>query len=455
MKKVIFFIFLLGGIASGSAQPIFQIKKIAEEAAVSVQLTSTNKLIIGYNDSATSNAVLLDWNANVRNHYRYPLRGVRGVAQAPDEGILMMIDSVKTGGSHHTACIYRFDKNFKQQWRKDYFVWEWGTYASQVCASDSFLYASYVHDGHTAQNPLVIHKLSYEGKELSQYRAGLGGDSFDNTWMMTKDQGIFAMSVSGYSQGSKIMKYTKDMKAQWYREISGPEKDSLYVTSFGICETRDSAFVIAGNRNYTYPFLLKLDAKGDTVSLITDFPKKMKFFSLAQNKAGNYYLYAYDTEKVLLKLAESGTTIWRKPLKEYGDVDVVHMLFDEHDQLLMIANKDVKIDSITTKRYAYWIKDTTQAIVNVSGQQAKSFNMEVFPNPTKGELQLHCQFPTATLLQLQLYDMLGRKVQEESLFLESGAAERLLSISNLPKGQYILRAESPQYGLQSKPIVIY
>jgi PKD repeat protein len=65
-------------------------------------------------------------------------------------------------------------------------------------------------------------------------------------------------------------------------------------------------------------------------------------------------------------------------------------------------------------------------------------NLSVYPNPTQNLLHLHYQSPELQTINLQLYDIMGRVVQQHHLQVQMGNNTHTLNIANLPNGCYYL-----------------
>jgi len=84
---------------------------------------------------------------------------------------------------------------------------------------------------------------------------------------------------------------------------------------------------------------------------------------------------------------------------------------------------------------------TVNITVSTSSAMAKeaestAFEVQLFPNPTHGEVQLQFTVVEQSQYTLNIYDALGRIVAQEQSTLEAGSQQRTLSLSQLPAGTY-------------------
>lgn len=84
---------------------------------------------------------------------------------------------------------------------------------------------------------------------------------------------------------------------------------------------------------------------------------------------------------------------------------------------------------------ALWPPST---IVLRRNEAMHSPNLSVYPNPTQNLLHLHYQSPEVQTINLQLYDIMGRVVQQHHLQVQMGNNTHTLNIANLPNGCYYL-----------------
>ncbi|PKP48776.1 MAG: hypothetical protein CVT94_07380 [Bacteroidetes bacterium HGW-Bacteroidetes-11] len=98
--------------------------------------------------------------------------------------------------------------------------------------------------------------------------------------------------------------------------------------------------------------------------------------------------------------------------------------------------------------------DAEYYIMNVSAS-AKEFtgNLSVYPNPAKTHTEVKFNIAEATKAVFGLYDLTGREVYQETATLNSGFNSKVLQLSNLKSGVYLLRISSEK-GIVSRKLII-
>lgn len=92
--------------------------------------------------------------------------------------------------------------------------------------------------------------------------------------------------------------------------------------------------------------------------------------------------------------------------------------------------------------------------ITVVGIEEPAFgqSLELYPNPTNGQVFVKLQLPEALDLRVSIVDLLGREVRSYEELNVSGTYQREFNLSNLGKGIYMLRIESEQGSLVRKII---
>lgn len=84
---------------------------------------------------------------------------------------------------------------------------------------------------------------------------------------------------------------------------------------------------------------------------------------------------------------------------------------------------------------------TSDASETVANYEPIEFN-KMYPNPTSDQLTLDYELDIDGEVEINVYDMLGRKVIHQSLFQEEGQQKVPLNVSNLQNGTFILQINS-------------
>jgi len=97
--------------------------------------------------------------------------------------------------------------------------------------------------------------------------------------------------------------------------------------------------------------------------------------------------------------------------------------------------------------------DLTKDYVTDIGEMEMKDDVVVYPNPTKGEVFVGMPF-MASLQNVEIFDLMGRKVFEQKAESRKQNGEWRMDISNIPSGMYFLRITTDN-GIINKKIIKY
>jgi PKD repeat protein len=127
-------------------------------------------------------------------------------------------------------------------------------------------------------------------------------------------------------------------------------------------------------------------------------------------------------------------------------------------QFSPIAHIDAQGNSYTTQQYDYLHQNSSAisyyslsqtdydgtnkqlgTIVLQRGKDPNNAILLVYPNPTQNWLNVHYETNNAELINLQLYDVTGRILQQQQLQANVGSNDYSITLTQLPNGIYYLR----------------
>ena len=98
---------------------------------------------------------------------------------------------------------------------------------------------------------------------------------------------------------------------------------------------------------------------------------------------------------------------------------------------------------INFKQYAYWSNwfatGTRELTSHVSTAELDEFQINLFPNPNSGQLNLQYELSKAELIRIQLYDLIGKKVLADHWNEQPGKSHRSIDLDIVPTGIYSLK----------------
>ncbi len=80
-------------------------------------------------------------------------------------------------------------------------------------------------------------------------------------------------------------------------------------------------------------------------------------------------------------------------------------------------------------------------------------NFEMYPNPNKGMLNLDINVNNNTVANLEIHDITGRQVYNKQLYLNQGPNNKLINLTQLSQGIYIIKLENDQMNYNRKLII--
>jgi hypothetical protein len=85
-------------------------------------------------------------------------------------------------------------------------------------------------------------------------------------------------------------------------------------------------------------------------------------------------------------------------------------------------------------------KTALTSILSVQEIQKKKLNLQCYPNPNSGKLNIKLDLPKAGKLNIQFYDMNGKLVKSLPVMSgNAGSNDIPVDISNFPSGHYVLK----------------
>lgn len=96
------------------------------------------------------------------------------------------------------------------------------------------------------------------------------------------------------------------------------------------------------------------------------------------------------------------------------------------------------------------------AIESVAAQQsaAKMNLLNLYPNPTSGQLNLSLEMATSHEVEILITDMMGRQVQQQKIIATEGKSSYTIDVQGLKAGQYIMHCMNAQQMLSRSFVVV-
>jgi hypothetical protein len=135
----------------------------------------------------------------------------------------------------------------------------------------------------------------------------------------------------------------------------------------------------------------------------------------------------------------------------YALADVRKITFD--DDVINLHFVDGSLYSWNVSDIGYYQYDESQVNVQEWLNQANTWEVSVYPNPTDARLNLQFNVPAADVVSLSLMDAQGKLILEKKLgTLSTGVHQEALDLGHLPQGMYVCRIAGRQHTI-TKQIV--
>jgi len=86
-----------------------------------------------------------------------------------------------------------------------------------------------------------------------------------------------------------------------------------------------------------------------------------------------------------------------------------------------------------------WIASANKTTIGINEQVLVNNEVLIYPNPTAGNISLELQLREKRALTFEIYDVAGKKVQEQQQTLNAGKTTQLMQTEKLRSGIYQLK----------------
>lgn len=242
-----------------------------------------------------------------------------------------------------------------------------------------------------------------------------------------------------------------------------------------IALTSDGGYIIIGNilvSGYYDAYLIKTDSLGNVLWAKTYCGTNNDYGNCVQQTFDGGYIIAGTTSSFgvgssdvwLIRTDSLGDTLWTKT---YGDtvnapitpVDAGYFVEQTRDSGYIVVG--TIIPPGPGDNYVYLIKTDPWGYVAGIEEGYQSIRVSEYrglivkiSNPVRNVLTINYWLPKAGFVQIQVYNVLGRKVGRLDSGIKSAGWHRVYQNINLPSGVYFVRLVSTESSLTHKVVVI-
>lgn len=109
-------------------------------------------------------------------------------------------------------------------------------------------------------------------------------------------------------------------------------------------------------------------------------------------------------------------------------------------------------NSFAGARWGVWFANGIRQLVDTDELSPQQPWLSVRPTLSNGDFTLHLDLPKASDLQIEVIDLMGRRLQQESFRALAGAQQRNIHL-DLPAGAYLIRAQAGEQVISERVIV--
>ena len=122
----------------------------------------------------------------------------------------------------------------------------------------------------------------------------------------------------------------------------------------------------------------------------------------------------------------------------YSLSSVKKLTFPSGDSISVKTNTGITTYSLSIVRYFNFTNITT----GISQNAIQKEDMFLFPNPVSDEFQISYQTEETGVLQIEIIDVQGKKVLQQTLSNQYGKNLFIINVSQLSQGLYICRVQN-------------
>ena len=230
---------------------------------------------------------------------------------------------------------------------------------------------------------------------------------------------------------------------------------STYTRPIDDCKMNDGSYLMMAYRNITnleyalikFDPVSKLFTKINTLDTLVDNFTDGGFADFVLNKADNFvYLIGFDAgvdpQQVSLVTVDLTTgavyhpnSTFTLPAQEYFYASYTFMPASGKILVMGVNGSNSSYFTGTNKTYIL----TPQITIGTKEIAENTIDLTCYPNPANNELNLRLNSNEAEKLTLEVLNIAGQRVLEETKFSTKGMQTWTLNTSNLPNGIYMLR----------------
>jgi regulation of enolase protein 1 (concanavalin A-like superfamily) len=376
------------------------------------------------------------------------------VSRTSDGGYIVVGTTNSWDPSGYDIWLIRTDSQGDAFWARTYGGSDYDIGRSVLQTSDSgFIVAGYAYTKSTGYDIYLV-RTNANGDTL--WTRTLGGPEADYAYSLAEaPYGSFIVlgNTVSFGAGAKdvwLIKVDSNGNPLWVRTYGGSKDD----VGRSVVQTSGGGFIVAG---YTLSYgagssdvwLIRIDSNGDTLWTRTYGGSDNDEGHSVVETADGGYIIAGETKRFLTQVDvyligvdSVGDTLWTRA---YGGAqgDEGHSIIETSDGGYIVAGETFSFGAGSGDVYLLKLGSKVGVDENSQISVSKAWRNRVWPNPTAGTCWISYGSRTSGVVKIALYDLTGRVIEEVYEGYQGSGEHRIkVDAHSLPSGIYFLRLET-------------
>jgi hypothetical protein len=388
--------------------------------------------------------------------------------QTFDCGYIMAGSTWSFGAGEEDFYLVKTDRLGDTLWTRTYGGRAYDiAYSIQQTADGGYIVAGHTNSFGSSPGDVYLVKTDSLGDTLWTHTYGGSGNDGAYSVQQSSDEGyIVAGYTNSFGAGGDdfyLVKTNSQGDTLWTRTYGGVRYDG----ASSVQQTTEGGYIIVGHNasiveGYDYIYLVKTNSQGDTLWTRTFGGSEWdEAFSVQQTTDGGYIvagvklsLGAGDVDFYLVKTNNQGDTLWTSTYGGSGE-DVASSVQQTIDGGYIVAGHTESFGAGNCDFYLVKLgAESSAEPISLSLPLHYSLHPN-YPNPFNPSTRINYDLSTTSLVTLEVFDLLGRRVASLTNGIQSaGTYSILFNGSALPSGLYFYRLHAGTFTQTQKMVLI-
>jgi len=353
----------------------------------------------------------------------------RSIIQVSDSGYIIAGYSYTYNENQCDLLIVRCSSEGDTLWTKIYGRRDTDSGTSILETYDNgFVIAGFTTSDGTSDDDIWIIRTDNQGDTLWTKTINAVGNDNARSIILSSDS-CYIVAGESLNTPSKflLLKIDDSGNLIWNKPILGW---SNYVFGESVIQIHDGSIICSGYHG-SNAILMKTNSNGDLLwKQQYGGSENLEIYSIVQTLDGGYMLagcYGYwitNKEILIIKTDENGIESWRYQFGGQGD-DIGYSILNTDDGGFVIGGSTTSYGSGYWDAWLVKVKESLYSINTIDGHKPSSPIIKNYPNPFNNSTTFEIEIPETGDLQLQIFDIFGKKVYEEEVGRVSVAIHKI------------------------------